>query len=181
MANRPRPGEVNWMDLTVTDAERVRDFYCGVAGWTAQGCDMGGYEDYVMMAGATPVGGVCHAWGVNLDLPPVWLLYINVADLDEALARVASLGGEVAREPTSMSGHGRFAVVKDPAGAFVGLFQPTGINDPKPAKKQARKTPSPSKKAATKTPSKNAGKNADKKPGKKPGKKPAARRAPKRR
>lgn len=162
MPIRPTPGEVKWMDLTVPDAVHVRDFYQGVAGWTPQGCDMGGYEDFVMYAGKTAVGGVCHAWGVNQGLPPVWLIYINVADLDGALSRVAALGGEVTRDPTSMSGYGRFAVVKDPAGAFVGLFEPVGINDPEPEKRKARKKAS--KKTGKKT-AKKAGSGPTRKAG----------------
>lgn len=157
MATKPVPGEVKWMDLTVPDAGRVRDFYEGVAGWASQGVDMGGYEDFVMLAGRAAVGGVCHARGSNVGLPAVWLIYINVADLDEALSRVAALGGEVARDPKTVTGYGRFAVVKDPAGAFVGLFEPAGISTPKPAKKQVRRKPSGT---AKKKSGKSAGKKA---------------------
>ena len=39
-------GDVGWMDLTVEKAEDVRDFYAEVIGWTAQGLDMGGYDDW---------------------------------------------------------------------------------------------------------------------------------------
>ena len=58
-ANPPAVGSIGWKDLTVDDAERVRDFYMAVAGWTAQPIDMGGYNDYVMMpaGGGEPVGG----------------------------------------------------------------------------------------------------------------------------
>ena len=31
---------------------------------------------------AQPVSGICHARGSNADLPPVWLIYITVADLE---------------------------------------------------------------------------------------------------
>ncbi|NUP95209.1 MAG: VOC family protein [Planctomycetaceae bacterium] len=126
MSDAPKPavGTIGWKDLTVANAESVRDFYMGVAGWTAQPLDMGGYDDYVMMppGGGEPVGGICHKRGGNADIPSQWLLYIVVADLEVALQRVRELGGEVVREPKGAGG-GRFCVVKDPAGAVCGLYQ----------------------------------------------------------
>ena len=44
----------------------------------------GGYADYCMNepeSGQT-IAGVCHARGVNANLPPQWLLYITVANLE---------------------------------------------------------------------------------------------------
>ena len=123
-APKPAVGTIGWKDLTVENAERVRDFYMGVAGWTAEPIDMGGYDDWVMMppGGGEPVGGICHKRGGNADVPSQWLLYVVVADLDLAIRRVLELGGEVVREPKGAGG-GRFCVVKDPAGAVCGLYQ----------------------------------------------------------
>ncbi len=41
-------GEIAWLDLTVEDAESVRDFYSDVVGWTITPVDMGGYDDFCM-------------------------------------------------------------------------------------------------------------------------------------
>src|SRR5690606_35650708 len=60
----PRPGAILWTDLTVPDAERVRDFYEGVVGWTPTAVEMGGYADWSMETDdGTAVAGVCHARG----------------------------------------------------------------------------------------------------------------------
>jgi len=58
-------GEIGWIDLTVQDAESVRDFYQAVAGWLPSPVDMGGYNDFCMSrpGGAEPVAGICHAAG----------------------------------------------------------------------------------------------------------------------
>ena len=82
------PGQIGWIDLTVPDASAVRDFYQSVTGWTPSPVDMGGYQDFCMHpAGeAQPVAGICHARGHNEGLPPVWLVYITVDDLDHASA-----------------------------------------------------------------------------------------------
>ena len=65
------PGSVTWRDVTVDDADSLRDFYESVAGWTSSPIDQGGYSDFVMLdADGNGVGGMCHAKGSNAGLPP---------------------------------------------------------------------------------------------------------------
>ena len=45
----PKPGTISWSDLTIPNADAVRDFYSAVAGWKSMPIDMGGYSDYCMM------------------------------------------------------------------------------------------------------------------------------------
>ncbi|HEX5474764.1 MAG TPA: VOC family protein [Vicinamibacterales bacterium] len=116
-------GAIVWQDLTVEDAERLRAFYEGVAGWTSAPVAMAGYTDYTMHAGGMPVAGICHARGANADLPRQWLLYVTVADLEHSIAACVRLGGRVVAPPRGMSG-GRFCVIEDPAGAVSALYQP---------------------------------------------------------
>ena len=125
MAAPLRPGTIGWMDLPVPDARAVRDFYRDVAGFEISSVDMGGYDDYCLhVPGGEPVAGVCHARGGNLGLPAQWLIYITVADLDASLERCLAGGGEVLRGATGMGAPGRYAVVRDPAGAVSALFEP---------------------------------------------------------
>ncbi len=124
MADKPAPGSVAWTDLTVPDAEALRDFYTRVTGWTAQPLSMGEYSDYVMVSSdGHGVAGVCHARGSNAGLPPQWLVYIVVADVDAAAAECVALGGAIVAGPRPMGG-GRFCVIRDPAGAVCALFAP---------------------------------------------------------
>jgi len=113
------------MDLTVRPAVRVRDFYAAVVGWKFSEVDMGGYGDFCMNqpGNGQPVAGVCHARGENADLPPQWLIYINVTSLKQSLAACRRRGGKVVCPPRKMAG-GRMAVIRDPAGAVVALFDP---------------------------------------------------------
>jgi predicted enzyme related to lactoylglutathione lyase len=121
-------GTVGWMDLTVDDADSVRDFYSAVAGWEPQPISMGEYSDYCMSpvngddgAGA-PVAGICHRRGSNANLPPVWLVYLTVANIAASLALVEEMGGKVLAQTRSSSG-GQYAVIEDPAGAVCALYQ----------------------------------------------------------
>jgi hypothetical protein len=121
----PKVGSISWMDLTIPNAEVVRDFYAAVAGWKADPIDMGGYHDYCMVPpeAAVPAAGICHARGPNTDLPPQWLIYITVADLPASLAACAARGGKVVAPSREMGG-GKMAVIQDPSGAVAALYQP---------------------------------------------------------
>lgn len=122
----PRFGSIIWTDLTIPNAEEVRDFYTGVVGWTATQVRMGAYADYQMNAPATgeSVAGICHARGVNTGLPPQWLMYISVEDIVRSAARCTELGGTILVPPRPMGSYGTFCVIRDPAGAVAALFQP---------------------------------------------------------
>lgn len=119
---KPTFGLIAWHDLTVENADQVRDFYQAVAGWEPQGLSMGDYDDYSMKAGEQVVAGVCHAKGPNVGLPPQWIIYITVEDLDAAIAAAKAHGGEVVGEVREM-GTNRFALIRDPAGAIAGYYQ----------------------------------------------------------
>ena len=116
---------IAWIDLTVDDAESVSDFYAAVTGWVPSPVDMGDYSDFNMTSPASgePMAGVCHARGSNADLPPVWLIYITVEDLDRSIEQCTTFGGDIVRPLTKMAGYGRYCVVRDPAGAVAALFE----------------------------------------------------------
>lgn len=123
MSSTPRPGTISWQDLTVADAEKVRDFYASVVGWSPEPLNMGTYSDFVMNADGEGIAGVCHARGANAAVPPVWLIYITVDDLDHSIAECDRLGGSLV-VPARSYGGGRYCVIKDPAGAICALYQP---------------------------------------------------------
>lgn len=123
---KPEIGSIGWIDLTVPNAAEIRDFYGAVVGWGGSGVDVGGYEDFNMSTpeSDSPMAGICHARGMNAHIPPAWMIYINVANLDESLARCAELGGKIIAESRTMGDHGRYAMIEDPAGAVCALFEP---------------------------------------------------------
>ena len=127
MANNQMAGHVVWTDLTVPNADEIRDFYAEVVGFRPESIDMGGYSDYMMMAqGEAPqpggAVGICHAKGNNAHLPAQWLIYFAVDDLDRALSAVDRLGGRRLGDIQAY-GDDRFAAIEDPAGAVCALFE----------------------------------------------------------
>lgn len=120
-----KPGSIGWIDMVTTDASAIQEFYKDVVGWTASPVSMGDYEDYTMMNGDQPAAGVCHHQGMNSDIPPsVWMMYINVADLDKSLAAVEKGGGKKLTAIKDMGSYGRACYIEDPSGARCALFEP---------------------------------------------------------
>ena len=123
--NKTPIGSIGWIDFTVKDAPAIRDFYSQVVGWQAEEVSMGDYADFNMNSpeNGQPMAGICHARGVNETLPPVWLIYIIVKNLDGSLKQCRESGGKVILGPKTMEGQGHYAVIQDPAGAYSALFE----------------------------------------------------------
>ncbi|MBK9270228.1 MAG: VOC family protein [Saprospiraceae bacterium] len=127
MENHFIQGGFNWADLTVPNADELRNFYSTVIGYSHTAIEMGGYEDYCMNSpvdGLTKTG-ICHAKGVNGNLPPVWLIYFNVKNLEESLEQVIALGGKIISPARSYGPGASYAVIQDPGGAYCALYQPS--------------------------------------------------------
>ena len=123
MNDKQPTGTIIWKDLTVENADVIRDFYGEVVGWKHEPVEMGGYADYNMMArkGGEPSAGICHARGANANLPAQWLMYVTVEDIDSSIRRAVELGGHLVDGPRGM-GKNRFCVIRDPAGAVIALI-----------------------------------------------------------
>jgi len=122
------PGTIGWIDLTVDNAETIRDFYTKVVGWKSDAVDMGGYSDFTMTPPETgqPTGGICHARGTNTGLPAQWLIYITVKNLEQSMKACKEAGGEIVKGPSGSESTGRSCVIRDPSGAATVIFEPAG-------------------------------------------------------
>ncbi|MCY4264411.1 MAG: VOC family protein [Gammaproteobacteria bacterium] len=116
-------GRIEWLDLTVGDAERIKNFYANVVGWVPEDVDMGSYSDFNMNLPQTgqTIAGVCHARGTNANLPAQWLVYVRVADVHQSAAECEKRQGKVLDGPRRMSGC-NFCVIQDPSGAVMALM-----------------------------------------------------------
>ena len=119
-------GCICWLDLTISDASATRDFYRRVVDWSVQDVEMedasGRYADYNLFGDdGNPAAGVCHARGVNLGLPPIWMIFLPVGDLAESLRRVQEGGGKIIKATRGNDGEFAYAVVQDPVGACLAL------------------------------------------------------------
>lgn len=116
-------GSIAWTDLTVENAEEVKTFYSEVVGWKSAPHDMGDYHDFDIISPGSEkiVAGICHARGANANIPPAWLIYIVVDDVDDSAKRCEELGGKLIDGPRTMAGQS-FCIIQDPAGAVAALI-----------------------------------------------------------
>jgi uncharacterized protein len=119
-------GRIVWLDLTVADASATCDFYRQVVDWSVQDVQMedGGerYADYNMIGDdGNASAGICHARGMNADLPPVWMIYLPVGDLAESLRRVDEEGGRILKTMQGAHGQYAYAAIQDPVGVALAL------------------------------------------------------------
>ena len=122
-----KAGSFCWLELGTTDQNAAKKFYSNLFGWTADEIPMGPGMTYTMFRlAAKDVGGGYSLMKEQLDshVPPNWMLYIKVANADEAAAKAVKSGGQQIVPPSNIPNVGRFAVIQDPTGASISIFQP---------------------------------------------------------
>ncbi len=120
------PGTFCWADLGTPDAAAAKRFYTELFGWRYEDMPMGEGADYTMFQ----VGGNWVAAMYPQDsqqqsqgIPPHWLSYVAVESADRTAERTRSLGGTVLMDAFDVFEVGRMAVVQDPTGAVVALWE----------------------------------------------------------
>jgi predicted enzyme related to lactoylglutathione lyase len=113
-------GAPMWHELHTRDYAGALDFYRSVLGWTTQ--VVGDTDDFrysAMAVGDTQYAGVMDASAYYPEgVPPVWLTYIAVDDVDATLTLVQELGGTIQEQPQDTP-FGRLAQIADPTGAVI--------------------------------------------------------------
>ena len=115
------PGTFSWVDLSTGDVGGAKDFYGGLFGWEFEDEEIPGGGVYTM----------CHLRGdavaamVGQDQHPGhWNNYVTVPSVDEAAEKAGRLGARVMEEPFDVMESGRMAVLADPDGAALCVWEP---------------------------------------------------------
>lgn len=117
-------GTFVWNELATSDFEGARKFYTEVIGWSVEAVDMeGGGQYHILKDGDEMRGGMMSTDDMPGDVPPHWMAYIGVDDVDATCAKVTAAGGQVVHGPFDVSGVGRLAVIMDPQGAVVSIMK----------------------------------------------------------
>jgi len=123
--DKPAFGEFCWNELMTSDTRKAQAFYSSLLGWTTQEHDMGEMTYTMFMAGDKSVGGMLQIPKDKRDkIPPHWMSYISVKDVEETLKKAKDLGAIIKVPVTSVEGMGRFIVIEDPSGAHIAFWQP---------------------------------------------------------
>jgi len=116
-------GSFVWNELYTRDVEAAKAFYAATSGWAFEGMPMPHQNRTYWMARADgkPVAGILDMRGiVPDDVPPHWLGYLEVDDINRRVAGIEQHGGSVVRQPFDVPGFGRIAIMVDAAGALMG-------------------------------------------------------------
>ena len=121
------PGTFSYAELATTDVADAKRFYGGLFGWEFEDVPVPDNEPYTLariegdsVAGLTPQQPQQREAGI----PPHWFNYVTVASADETATRVGELGGTVHAGPLDVMDQGRMAVIADPTGAMLGIWEP---------------------------------------------------------
>jgi predicted enzyme related to lactoylglutathione lyase len=123
----PKAGSFCWLELGTTDSGAAKNFYSKLFGWTAEDLPMGPDMTYTMFRlGGNDVGGAYQLMKDQLDahVPPHWMPYVKVDSADASAAKAVQLGGKQIVPPSDIPSVGRFAVIQDPTGAHINIFEP---------------------------------------------------------
>lgn len=114
---------VCWHELTTPRPEEAARQLTAL-GWSFAGAEEREGERRRRLCPPGSSDPVATLRGVGVDVPPHWLPYVHVADVDETARLAGELGGEVLVAPAAIDGDGRYAVLREPGGAPLGLYQP---------------------------------------------------------
>lgn len=120
------PGEFCWIELATSNQNAAKSFYDALFGWTVRDVPIGPDSTYTLFelqsriaAGAFSLSAEESAAGI----PPHWHLYVGVASVDESAKKAQELGGKLMEGPFDVTDRGRAALVQDPTGAFLSLWE----------------------------------------------------------
>ena len=124
MSTQPQHGEFCWNELMTSDVNKAKDFYGKLFGWTSQDFPMPNMTYTMFNKGEKNIGGLLQIPAQEEGkIPPHWMSYIMVSNLEEMVQKAQSLGAQVKVPLTVIEGMGRFAILLDPTNACIALWE----------------------------------------------------------
>ena len=121
-----QPGTFCWVELGTSDDTAARAFYSQLFGWTVREVPMGEMGVYSILQKEGADCAALYRFGADMQgVPPFWMSYVAVADVDAATAKAQRLGAALHQGPFDVLDSGRMAVLADPQGAVFALWQAT--------------------------------------------------------
>jgi predicted enzyme related to lactoylglutathione lyase len=110
---------VHW-ELMGPDGGALKSFYSEMFGWESEAVP--GFDGYHMVGtDAAGIGGAVGQGGEHM--PQYQTIYVEVASVDEHLAKAEALGGQTVTPRTVIPGMVTFGLFTDPAGNLVGVVE----------------------------------------------------------
>jgi len=111
-----------WTDLSTSDPAAARDFYAKVFGWKVEVNPDPQYGGYALAKiGGKDVAGIGPK---QMDeAPTAWTVYIGSADAEDTAKKAQAAGGNVIVPTMAVGDQGKMAIIQDPSGAMLGIWQ----------------------------------------------------------
>jgi hypothetical protein len=114
------PGRFCWNQLMTRAPEPAAEFYGRVFDWETEVTDVDGSRYWLFRRDGVDSAGMMPMPDTQ-KFPDFWLAYVEVRDVDAAVAKAAEKGGQVVVPPSDIPGLARVAVLADPTGALLGI------------------------------------------------------------
>jgi uncharacterized protein len=127
-------GKFVWFEHVSRDPKKAQAFYGEVFGWRVNDVPMGPTPYQMIAVGDKTVGG--YAPPPPDGTPSHWISHLLVDTAAGTADKVKQAGGTIAVPPTKVGEFGTMAIVTDPLGGALALWQPAkadGAADGKPA------------------------------------------------
>ena len=116
-----------WLDYGTNNIAACREFYTELFGWQFEGLGSE-FNDYSLVRRDDAlVGGLMDVHGMQCPdggpIPSEWGVFLAVDDLEDRCAKAKAAGGEVVMDGMAVGASGRWALVTDPTGAAVGMWE----------------------------------------------------------
>lgn len=120
------PGAMTWTELATRDTEGAKKFYTSLFGWKEKTSSGAGMTYTEFSLDETPFAGMMemNAQMVGMGVPPHWLTYFQVADVDASANTAKGLEATLVVPPMDIPNTGRFSVIRDPHGAVFAIYKP---------------------------------------------------------
>lgn len=113
-----------WIDLMTSDIAKSRDFYAALFGWSYEVGDQEMYGGYTMaFKDGKSVAGLMQSQENGEGYPDMWTTYLRVDDIEATMAAAKNAGAIVYMEPLNVPEQGKMAMLGDPSGASIGLWE----------------------------------------------------------
>ncbi|KTD18894.1 VOC family protein [Legionella jordanis] len=123
---QPSFGQFCWNELATPDVQKAKDFYSKVFGWQFEDLDSGQMTYTIVKSNNKEFAGIWHIPNEHQhEIPPHWMAYILVPDVAQALDKAKQNGAQEIKGVTKAGDMGQFAIITDPTGAHLALWQTT--------------------------------------------------------
>jgi predicted enzyme related to lactoylglutathione lyase len=117
-------GEFVWNELATNNVQAAKDFYGKMFGWEFVEKKSDNMTYTIVKKGNKEFGGI---WEIpaaqQQQIPNHWLSYIQVDNIDQAVEKAKQNGATILKPVQKVGDMGQFAVIKDPVGAHIALWQ----------------------------------------------------------